>query len=471
MAQDLNATVKKVTLTDTKGKKHMLTGNNPEAQINTIRIYESIELNTIAAELQIIDTAINLIGSTPIVGTETVEIEMVAPNISDTTYKWKFVVYGIRNRLVSKNVQVYILDLFSPEALRNETLRVGKTIAGTGDAIVQEILSNYLDTDKEIITEPCKYRMKQIPALKRPFDVISSFLPECVSSSTNTPLAPQSSSTSSGGGSSSASGGSTQAATKNSATVISGTAGYMFFETYDGYVFKSIDALIKENQNKHREYIYGFAQGEGSDAEKNSYLILNYSFGSQENILKKMRYGVYSSMISFFNPSTLEYEEYFFDLSKEYPKMVHLGTDEDIPKSIKKLSEYPSRVMLQFFDHETFHDQDTIADPQKAGRSGGTQYPDFRKQWVAQSISRSMILNNQILNITIPINFEIRAGDKLNVKLPNQSVSSEREKEKYDLANSGLYMVKKISYDVTRDSDKGLIAVCNLELIRDNLGS
>lgn len=268
MAQDLNATVKKVTLTDTKGKKHMLTGNNPEAQINTIRIYESIELNTIAAELQIIDTAINLIGSTPIVGTETVEIEMVAPNISDTTYKWKFVVYGIRNRLVSKNVQVYILDLFSPEALRNETLRVGKTIAGTGDAIVQEILSNYLDTDKEIITEPCKYRMKQIPALKRPFDVISSFLPECVSSSTNTPLAPQSSSTSSGGGSSSASGGSTQAATKNSATVISGTAGYMFFETYDGYVFKSIDALIKENQNKHREYIYGFAQGEGQMQKK-----------------------------------------------------------------------------------------------------------------------------------------------------------------------------------------------------------
>ena len=82
-----------------------------------------------------------------------------------------------------------------------------------------------------------------------------------------------------------------------------------------------------------------------------------------------------------------------------------------------------------------------------------------------------MILNNQILNITIPINFEIRAGDKLNVKLPNQSVTSERKKEKYDKANSGLYLVKKISYDINRDLDKGLIAVCNLELIRDNLGS
>ena len=471
MAQDLNATVKKVVLTDTNGKQHFLTGKNPEAQINTIRIYESIELNTIAAELQIIDTAINLIGSTPIVGTETVEIEMVAPNIDETTYKWKFVVYGIRNRLVSKNVQVYILDLFSPEALRNETLRIGKTISGTGDAIVGEILSDYLDTDKDIISEPCKYKMKQIPSLKRPFDVVTSMLPECVSSSATTPLAPQPSSTSSKGGSTSASGGQTQAATKETATVVSGSAGYMFFETYDGYVFKSIDTLIKENQNKHPDYIYGFAQDESSDSKKNSYLILNYSFGSQENILKKMRYGVYSSMISFFNPSNLEYEEYFFDLSKEYPKMVHLGTDEDIPETIKTLAKYPSRVMLQFFDHETFHDADTIADPQKAGASGGTQFPDFRKQWMAQSMSRNMILNNQILNITIPINFGIRAGDKLNVKLPNQSVSSKREEEKYDLVNSGLYLVKKISYDITRDSSKGLIAVCNLELIRDNLGS
>ena len=138
MALDLNATVKKVVLIDTNGTRHMLTGDNPEAQINAIKIYESIELNTIAAEIQIIDTAINLIATVPIVGTETVEIEMVAPNISETTYKWKFVVYGIRNRVVSKNIQLYVLDLFSPEALRNETLRVGKTISGTGDAIVQE---------------------------------------------------------------------------------------------------------------------------------------------------------------------------------------------------------------------------------------------------------------------------------------------------------------------------------------------
>jgi hypothetical protein len=80
-------------------------------------------------------------------------------------------------------------------------------------------------------------------------------------------------------------------------------------------------------------------------------------------------------------------------------------------------------------------------------------------------------MKNQILNITIPINLELRAGDKIRVRLPNQSVSSEREKQLYDEKNSGVYLINKISYEVLRDNSKGLIAVSNVELIRDNLGS
>lgn len=464
---DLNAVVKEVYITDLKGKKHMLTGTAPEAQLNAIRIYEGMEMPTIAAEIEIIDTAINLIATAPIVGTEEVVIKLVAPTISEEEYTYKFVVYGIRNRIVSKNAQVYTLDLFTLEALTNEVLRVGKKLEGTGEQIVNDILKNYLQTKKTISTEPCKYKMKEIPSLKRPFDLITSILPECVSGSTNPQQAAQSSSTSR---STSSSTGKTDSPTTTTATIVSGSAGYAFFETYDGYVFKSYDQLIKSDE-KHKEYLYGYAQTEESDAEKNAFKILNYSFGSQENILKKMRYGVYSSMIAFFNPSTLEYEEYMFSLDKEYQRMAHLGTDEKIPDQIKNFSKYPSRIMLQFYDHETYHTGTDIANPSQAGSNGGTPFPDFKKQWMAQSISRSVIMKNQILNITIPINLELRAGDKLKVKLPNQSVSSEREKNIYDDKNSGVYLINKISYEVIRDNSKGLIAVSNVELIRDNLGS
>ncbi len=466
---DLNAVVKEVYITDLKGKKHMLTGTAPEAQINAIRIYEGMEMPTITAEIEIIDTAINLIATAPIVGTEEVVIKLIAPAISEEEYTYKFVVYGIRNRIVSKNAQMYVLDLFTLEALKNEALRVGKKLEGTGEQIVNDILKNYLETDKQIDTEPCKYKMKEIPSLKRPFDLITTILPGCVSGSTNPQQKAQASATNRSG-SSTKTVGTTDSPTETTATIISGSAGYAFFETYDGYVFKSYDQLIKSNE-KHKEYLYGYAQTPESDAEKNAFKILNYSFGSQENILQKMRYGVYSSTIAFFNPSTLEYEEYMFSLEKEYQQMAHLGTDEKIPDQIKNFSKYPSRVMLQFYDHETYHIGTDIANPQQAGSKGGTPFPDFRKQWMAQSISRSIIMKNQILNITIPINLELRAGDKIRVRLPNQSVSSEREKQLYDEKNSGVYLINKISYEVLRDNSKGLIAVSNIELIRDNLGS
>ncbi len=465
---DLNAVVKEVYIEGLNGKKYPLTGSKPAAQIESIRIYEGIDMPTIAAELTLIDTATNLIATAPIVGTEKVVMKIVVPAISKTEYKYEFVIYGIRSRIVSKNAQQYILDLFTLEALKNEVLRIGKKIEGTADVIVKDILTNYLEANSKIKSsnfETCQYKIKEIPSMKRPFDMIASLLPECVSSSA-TPQQQAAASRTSGTTTS----GSLKSDVPDTTKVISGTAGYMFFETYDGYVFKSIDKLVSDPE-KHREYAYSIAQTEESKTENNTYKILNYSFGSQENILQKMRFGVYASTIAFFNPSTLEYEEYKFSLEKEYQQMRHLGTDEKIPDQIKNFSQYPSRVMLQFYDHETFHSGIGVADPSQTSGGQATPYPDFKKQWMAQSISRSMIIKNQILNITIPLNLELRAGDKLKVKLPNQSLSSEREKELYDKANSGVYLISKISYEVLRDANVGLVAVSNVELIRDNLGS
>lgn len=465
---DLNAVVKEVYIEGLKGKKYILTGSKPAAQIESIRIYEGIDMPTMAAELTLIDTATNLIATAPIVGTEKVVMKIQVPAISKTEYKYEFVIYGIRNRIVSRNAQMYILDLFTMEALKNEVLRIGKKVEGTGDTIVKDILTNYLEAGSKIKSanfETCKYKIKEIPSMKRPFDMIASLLPECVSSAANPQQKAAASKTSKTDNP-----GAIKSDVPDTAKVISGSAGYMFFETYEGYVFKSIDKLVSDPE-KHKEYAYSIAQTPESNTENNAYKILNYSFGSQENILQKMRYGVYGSVISFFNPSSLEYEEYKFSLEKEYQQMKHLGTDEKIPDQIKNFSQYPSRVMLQFYDHETFYSGSGIADPTQSSGGQATPYPDFKKQWMAQSISRSMIMKNQVLNITIPLNLELRAGDKLKVKLPNQSLASEREKELFDKTNSGVYLISKISYEVLRDNNVGLVAVSNVELIRDNLGS
>lgn len=458
---NLNANVKKVEIVDKTGKKHLLTGNNPEAQLINIKIVESIEYSTMIAELTVMDTGVNMISSIPIVGLEKVNMTLSVPEISETDYTYEFQIYAIRNRVVSDRSQVYVLDCVSPEAIANESVRIGSTLAGKANDLTKRILKENLSSNKTIFDEACFYDIKEIPALKRPFDVINSFLPRSISASASTsPTSGTNSSVSSGSSSNSV--GKTAAVTASTAdAVVSGSAGYLFFETQKGYVFKSIDKILTETPYR-LEYAYNKANA-SSDTEIPN-VILNYSFVTQENIFEKLRHGVYSSMMSFFNPSTLEYEEYFFDLSKEYPQMIHLGTDNALPDNVKNLSKYPSRVIFQPYDNELFHNDATPG-------SSNAQYPDFKKQWMAQAMSRMQILNNQVLNIQTPLNFELRAGDKLNIKLPNLSVESKRKEELFDTTNSGLYLIKTISYEIIRDNRRGLIAVNNITLIRDNLGS
>ena len=149
---DLNFQAIEISLTDTKGVKHMLSGQSPEAQVASFKIYESVESTTLMAEMIVVDTAINLISSVPLVGSEQVTLKLKTPNISDTIYEYNFVIYGIRSRTSSKNYQQYTLDLFSEEALTNETVRVGKTFAGSGDIIAKRVLSEYLQTKKDTTT-------------------------------------------------------------------------------------------------------------------------------------------------------------------------------------------------------------------------------------------------------------------------------------------------------------------------------
>jgi len=455
---DLNFQAIEISLTDTKGVKHMLSGQSPEAQVASFKIYESVESTTLMAEMTVVDTAINLISSVPLVGSEQVTLKLKTPNISDTIYEYNFVIYGIRSRTSSKNYQQYTLDLFSEEALTNETVRVGKTFAGSGDIIAKRVLSEYLQTKKDTTTnfEVCKFPMKLIPSLKRPFEVITQILPECISAATNPQQQPLSSNTPK---SSKPKEGKTDTGYDST---ITGSAGYYFFETYDGYVFKSIDSLISAPV-KHKRYAQALAQDEQSNAKTNAFKILSYSFGSEINILKKMRHGVYSSLLQTFNPSTLEYTEKLFVLDEDYSNQKHLGKEETIPDNIKSLAQSPSRILVQMIDQETYYN----------GASNGTtnsQFKDYRAYTLAQSISRNAILENQVLNINIPCNLDLRAGDKIDILLRNQVVTSlTSSKGAYDEQFSGTYLIKSISYEFY--SDRGGIAVSNVQIIRDNFGS
>jgi hypothetical protein len=128
--------------------------------------------------------------------------------------------------------------------------------------------------------------------------------------------------------------------------------------------------------------------------------------------------------------------------------------------------------MTQIIDDETFYNGTGIAsiDP-KNNTGSGTDFPDFKKYYAAQSVSRTLLMSNQQLNITIAGNLTLRAGDKIVVKLPKVTVSDKKEDSPYDKQHSGTYLIKNISYEFSLSKgNQSNVAVSNLTLVRDSFG-
>lgn len=438
-----------------------------------LHIYESILSPYMTGSLVLADSGANVIGNLPIQGMERIVIRLSTSIDKDTKYDYDFRVYSVQNRIVNGKMQLYDLKLITYEGLQNEALRVGKKLEGYGHTIVEDIIKNIFKSRKDIDLEPCKYKMKFIPANKRPFDMIFSMASKCISSRANPDATPAPSTTSSSLAATSG-GSSTPSVSSNTVGKLSGTAGYLFFETYNGFAFKSIDKLSSDggvfggDPIKGR-FEYAPANTDSSNPTSTANRILEYSYDNEIDIFKKLRLGTYSSLIVFFNPSTGTYEEYVYSLNDTYNSMVHMGSADKLPKGQKELANYPTRIMTQFIDHETFYNENGTASPEsRDGSREPTQFPDWKKFYLAQSIGRMSLLKNQVLNITIPCNLSLRAGDKIEALLPNMTSQKERSTKKYDEEHSGMYLIQDISYSFKRL--EGSQGTTTMKVVRDSYG-
>ena len=124
-------------------------------------------------------------------------------------------VASITNVLIEAEKEIFTLNLVSREAITNETQRVGKKFPSSepiSDS-VKEIIKKYLLSDKDIDVDETQNPYGFIGNLKKPFTIITWLAAKSVPGNV--------------GGK-------------------SATAGYFFFETKEGYHFRSIDSLIDQ---------------------------------------------------------------------------------------------------------------------------------------------------------------------------------------------------------------------------------
>lgn len=422
--------------------------------------FESITSPVISGTLVMVDSGSNLISSLPIQGTERVVINLIAPNNEEHEYDLR--VYKIGSRFGAERFQTYTLGLISQEGLLNEGIRVTKTLSGKSNKIVNDLLKDYLKTNKNLEVETTKFNIIFNAGKKSPFAIINSIQSKSVADSSTSKVT-ESKKSSKASSSDNNTVSSLKPVDSSDYGSVTGSAGYFFFENKDGYVFKSIDTLCAGNNSAGTYFQEPIDVNSPPDKK-----ILSIDFMNEIDILTKLRTGAFSSVICYYNFSTGAYEEYTYSLDKAYDSMKHMGSQKGLPYGQKELSKYPTRVMSMILDHETWFDGEEAASPEKRdGENGATQFPDYQKFYMAQSISRLNSLTNQKVKIKLNGSPTIKVGDSIDIMIPNQVTQQQKIVEKYDPEHSGTYLISEVNHVF---NPKQRRCYTFLTLIRDSYG-
>ena len=149
--------------------------------------------------------------------------------------------------------------------------------------------------------------------------------------------------------------------------------------------------------------------------------------------------------------------------------MEHLGSQSGLAKGQADLAATPSRIMSVLIDHETWFDGVEVASPEKqdGGKQNTAEFPDWQKNYIAQSIARLESQNNQQVLITVPIRLDLRVGSTVEIRIPNQIPTQDRQPDLYDPEHSGVYLVAKLNHACETRARR---ANTYLTLVRDSYG-
>lgn len=405
----------------------------------SIDYYEDIFSPTITAKIRVINTGDSIEGEKsgklqsiynglPLRGGERVRMKVLdrgdekkGLDFASNSSKY-FYVSSITDVISESQTESFLLNLVSREAITNETTRVARKYTGTIDQSVSKILKDVLKTTK-FNTEDIEKSQNPysfIGNLKKPFTTLVWLASKAVPVSSG-----------------------------------DATAGFVFYQTKDGFKFKSIDGLMKqEPKNKNTPYYYTEVNVNETETN-NDFKILNYFTDKNQNLIEKLRLGAYASKNMFFNPLNFNISNNTFKLSKYKDKTESLGAKGfKLPTmgegSNVSLAESPTRIISGILDIGTLDkgiSTEKNADPEK---------------YKSQSLMRYNTLLTQTVSMMIPCNTNLSAGDVIDCKFPK--ISSEDENE-LDSEVSGTYIIKELCHHFEPNS-----SYTSLKLVRDNFG-
>tara|TARA_Y100001937_G_C7111198_1_gene327710 strand:+ start:76 stop:1338 length:1263 start_codon:yes stop_codon:yes gene_type:complete len=226
---------------------------------------------------------------------------------------------------------------------------------------------------------------------------------------------------------------------------VKGDAGYFFYQTQDGFKYKSIDSLLSQDP-KQKYLYYGAMRSNVENSDNDFNVLLAPKVKKDQDITKALKDGTYVNRNIFFNPQTFEHSEIIFSVDKDGVKKT-LGGDLPIKTDELKSFVKTNHHILDIGSFEV-QNQNPNNDP---------------REWQATSTMRYNLLHSIVMEIQVPCNSELRAGDVIELEI--ESIKEDMVTSPSDEQQSGKYLILHLCHHF--DS---LRSFTSLTLVRDSYG-
>lgn len=411
--------------------------NSPDVAIAQVSLqyYESLLEFSVKAAISYMDTGQRNVPS----GKSTTELDDANPQFAEEVYLEitddlgnKISFTNKNNSLVSlspfkvlsdNQKELIVMYLGSKEYLLNTLLdrRVRTTYEGKVSDIVKNILQTHLKTQKPLDIEPTLNKLKfggRIDEQGIPFEALLFLCPRAVPQINN---------------------------------ALGKTAGYFFFETSEGYKFKSIDTLFSQKPKKRFISNDTPTLPNGYDAN-----IRSFSCTGGANYLKHLQMGTYNSTMIAYDPYKQTFKNSSID-SKQQEKAVILAADAypNIPEFLNKPSTFVSSSIDIGYNPPGFTDKE------QATKSTEINFD------VEKIYNQSRMRFNQIFavktEITIFCDLSLHVGDMIECYFPEVA---DTQTQITSVKKSGKYLITDLCHNITPNGPN----YTKLGIARDSFG-
>ncbi len=386
--------------TDYELENITLAGEDISGLFVTLNIFENIYIGGVTGSVTIMDTdGTGFIEKNQIEFIE--EIEISVKNAEGDKLEFEGYMNGLRDEQVYQQKRSYTIDFSSKSVRKNESNFITKRFNNEKPESIAEEMAKKLGSkvDTKQSGEPLNF----LGSRKKPLDIMKYVMSHAVTQNS-------------------------QVNAKEEEGESSGTTGFMFWETLDGYRFCSIDELLGNGYEDAGTFKLQLAKtGLSMDVAMKG--IVNYEFPQIGDFQSKLRSGAYKSV----NVS--------FDMDKgEYLEIAYKPDPETLTPKADQYIEGTSRYVSKLFLNETFS-TDCKKTPDNEG--------DQSRKYLQQNIVRQNTFSDQHGRFVIPPHFKIRAGDKVEIKIPK--IDSGNGPSTYNEKHSGSYIIKQVSHHISND--------------------